>query len=391
MQPTVEGAKAAAGVALVAKLEPRQMIQRGRPAAGSAAAAGGPTEWTYGVELRFSPTAKVAEVLPQGQGTRLEDLQIYVNNALCATYLKGEHGNVREMVDSQPGDFGFPDVPQPAPEPKSPSGSARGQLTGVVGLATSNGAWDGGKLYIACASWAAARALLLTLMDSSSEARVRCAVGWSSASPPAVSAGFIIHRAGGRKVTGFHRVESGATWDRVNATAMRVVDSLALDVLLPEERRAIVAAGLAEAREHFEGTCALCSAQSTNAIAVEDVLVCEVCSTQTALLAACADDFGAEHFNGGFPANLCGAGKCAVESCSSRDSQEQQWVMVMHRDDMEPKCHKCWHEAMVKADYAYKPALTEELDRPVLEYLMGQAHAAMGSMTGRARPFRPAQ
>ena len=391
MQSTVEGAKAAAGVALVARLEPRQMSQRGRPVVSPTAAAGGPTQWTYGVEMRFPPTTRVADVLPQGQGTRLEDLQVYVNNALCATYLKGQHGTVRDMVDSDHGDFGFVEVQHPTPEPKPPSGSARGRLNGVVGLATASGAWDGGKLYIACASWAAARALLLTLEDSPSEARVHCTVGWSSSSPPAVSAGFIIHRAGEREVTGFHRVESGAIWDRANAMAMRVVDSLALDVLLPDERRAIVAAGLAEDREQLEGACALCSAQSHNAVAVDDGIVCELCATQTALLAACADDFDEEHFNSGIPTALCGAGKCSVESCPFRDSQERQWVMFTHREDMVPKCHKCWREAMVAAEYAYKPALSEEMDRPVLEYLMGQAYSVMKHMAGRGRAFQHAQ
>jgi len=206
-----------------------------------------------------------------------------------------------------------------------------------------------------------------------------------------VSAGFIIHRAGEREVTGFHRVESGAIWDRANAMAMRVVDSLALDVLLPDERRAIVAAGLAEDREQLEGACALCSAQSLNAVAVDDGIVCELCATQTALLAACADDFDEEHFNSGIPTALCGAGKCSVESCPFRDSQERQWVMFTHGEDMEPKCHKCWREAMVAAEYAYKPALSEELDRPVLEYLMGQAYSVMKHMAGRRRAFQHAQ
>jgi hypothetical protein len=319
------------------------------------------------------------------------DLQVFLNNALRDTRLKGQHGSVRDLVEGAPGDFGFAVIEPPIPGPPAPSGSAKGRVTGALAMTTAKDQWAGGKLYVGCASWAGACALMQTFHRQPSETRVTCSVGWKSSIVPKASVGFLITKVGERKVTSFQCVESGAAWNRQIAVAMRIVDPEVLAELQGDERRAIVAAGLADALQVVGGTCALCSEPSDNLFTVDDGVVCEPCAVRTALLASCAPGFEEETFEGGFPPEWAGRGQCAVETCEGHNAETPQWVYYTEKGDMVAKCHACWRKAMVSAKYAYSPQLNEEMDRPMLDSLMGQAYAVMQHISSKSPAFLNAQ
>ena len=80
-----------------------------------------------------------------------------------------------------------------------------------------------------------------------------------------------------------------------------------------------------------------------------------------------------------------------METCEGHNAETTQWVHYMEKGDMVAKCHACWRKAMVSAKYAYSPQLNEEMDRPMLDSLMGQAYAVMQHISSKSPAFPNAQ
>ena len=206
-----------------------------------------------------------------------------------------------------------------------------------------------------------------------------------------MTAGFLIYRAGERSSLEFHDVESCSVWDRKNALAMRILHPVAIEELEGDERLAIVTAGLKAAPGGFEATCQKCGTSSMNATTISDVTMCEACTVQTILLACWAQDLDAEQPDVSMLSNLVGWGSCHSSECAGKSAQVQGRVAFTNAADTQPKCFHCWQQAMFAVQHTYLPELSEEVDRPMWDSLMGRALAAFQPPSAAPQAFGAAQ
>ena len=202
-----------------------------------------------------------------------------------------------------------------------------------------------------------------------------------------MTAGFLEYRSGERSSVAFHVVATGSDWDRKNAIAMRIIDPRALEQLRGDERLAIVTAGLRAAQRGVSANCDRCGVLSGNSLEIDGVHICEACTVQTALLACWTPDLEQVEPDVTLLTSLVFRGQCGVSGCEGGAAQDHVFIAYTSAADMVPKCCGCWRQAMLAVQHNYIPELSEEVDGPMLENLMGRAYEALCSVRLAAPAF----